>query len=481
MKYYSCLIKFKMVDDEVILRKLGGAEIVYDYELKQQGCILPVSLLFTTKINLFESKHLIEDAIRNWKKYHPFLCSKIMIKDENDNIITRQDENYMNTFSLDRYFVLADQSKINGFDNIKYYRLDSVNQNLWMLLHERELNLEPIDCDNGLLWRLMFIELGKTNENLNNYCMIFTVHHAIVDARNCFAVLNHLLTIFEKMYLGKFDEASIKKFDLNPSIEEKLFNNDMTKLNDLKLNDKYDISPDNKISSSFKNSVDKNVNFFDDYEQNDKFIELFNDINAESLFVHDLITNRNENKLISKFVSFKLNENTLNTLLKGCKANNIKLTGCLNMICALATYDLYKNFEKNEENERLSEKICYHLLANLRPFLNIGNLNVGYWAIVLNGILNTNDEEFDLSNDLFYKEKFWQLAKEESDTIHSRIKEGELIENAKLDMVLLKMIQEDFKFENGGVHFAISNLGPLKQVDLDNITLTENYFNTSCK
>lgn len=84
-----------------IIRKMGAGEIVYDYELKLKGCILPFSLIFESKINLFEYKTQIENALNAWKRIHPFLCSKILVQNDSKHV-----------FSHERYFCYASKEKL---------------------------------------------------------------------------------------------------------------------------------------------------------------------------------------------------------------------------------------------------------------------------------------------------------------------------------------------------------------------------------
>lgn len=61
------------------------------------------------------------------------------------------------------------------------------------LLNEREMNIEPVDAENGLLWRLLVVELSQAQ----TYAIIFTVHHAIIDAKNGFMLVDKLLDLID--------------------------------------------------------------------------------------------------------------------------------------------------------------------------------------------------------------------------------------------------------------------------------------------
>ena len=465
--------------DENILRKLSTGEAIYDYELESKGCILPFSVIFETEIDLFSKKELIEKSITSWKKLHPFLCTKI---------VTLEDEKHR--FSRERYFAYADnETKINKLDNVFYLRLLTSNKtknrtNYWKLLHERELNLEPVDCKNGLLWRLNFVELNSPPQsNKFEYSIILTIHHGITDGINCYYILKQLLGILENLILDKDDETESKTFDINPSIDDFLFKNqdEASIIKSIKLDPKYEISEFNKIPSNFsfqqnQNSIANELIGIDDIiNDSDKFVYAFNEYNNQEILIKDLLDKRNKNQLVSKFTSFSFEQDVCKKLLHKCKSVNAKLTGCLNLICSLATFELYNKYN----NHDLNKEICYHFLANLRPFLNVGNLNMGYFAVVFNGLFKTSNlNESNYGSDEFWSKQFWDLVKLESDDLHKRVESSELNENAKLDFLLLDLIEKNNEFYHGSVHFALSNLGAMKS-ELELFDFKEFYYNTS--
>ena len=203
-----------------------------------------------------------------------------------------------------------------------------------------------------------------------------------------------------------------------------------------------------------------------EYLQNDSSIKL------PSLKINDLKASSYD----FKFTSFILDNSVLNKFLLKCKLVNSKLTGCMNVIAALAISQLCKRHKHDE----LSSKICFHLLANLQPFLNINHLNPGYWAVVMNSIIEFEGINFDEDDTSKLRNRFWQLAKTESDSIHERIDAKELFENAKGESFLLDIILNGDKFENGGgAHFALSNLGALQHTKLNLFRQREVYFCTS--
>ena len=211
----------------VVLRKLGAAEIVFDYEFSLKGCILPYTLVVNTTHDLLASRDLVDQAVQSWKSLHPFLRSRIVVldtdtDDNNNSTSTSRDNNMSNNektpiaqhqhehtqqkpqhFSHERYFALATPHQIASMDNVSYYRLEGDGdgdgdgevdvESSWMLMHEREMNVATVDCSTGPLWRLKFIQLAaagdRSNKRFNDhfkYAIIFTPHHSITDGRNCF-------------------------------------------------------------------------------------------------------------------------------------------------------------------------------------------------------------------------------------------------------------------------------------------------------
>lgn len=517
-----------------IIRKLGAAEIIYDYEHSIGNVILAHSFVIESKINLFQDLNLLNQAFVYWKNHYSLLRSCIFtidqpastaanIKTSSPNVVECAQLQHQKTHkndklccSTEKYFIYASEDKILNNENVKLYKLNlndidlnkSQIEQLCRLLYDREYNIEFLDSANGPLWRLTLIQT-KSNSSSNNYnyYLIFTVHHAIVDARNVHCLILKLFEIIENLYLGSHSSYS-QVFDkhFEPSIEERLFNNDQKQLKQINVvNNENSLELDtntSKILESFSLGSSKTESVNNNYYNylkiklnlDDKTINSINfeavslnDINKQSLKLTDLL---NEMACFSnKTRNFKLTETSFKKLLKNCKLNNVKLTGCLNIIAVLATRKLYLNYT----NERNFLNIHYHSLVNLRPFLKppIDNNIIGYWAVVLTSMFKSNSENFiddnnnnQTESENFWQSKFWQLAKHESDNIHKRIDQNEHIENAKFDTALLEVINSGETFPNGGgVHFALSNLGvmPTANKDCKHIEIKEHYFGTSAQ
>ncbi|CAF0919734.1 unnamed protein product [Brachionus calyciflorus] len=298
-----------------IIRKLGAAELVYEYEIPTKGLLLPFTLVFNSCVNLFEHKNKIEKAINKWKTSHPFLCAKIQ---------TKQDLEHAD-FSRERYFVYASKDKIKSMDNVKYLILD--NEMDWIKYHEIEMNSEPVDSKNGLLWRIAFLKLNTCQK----YCIILTIHHAIIDGRNAPVLLQQLLYFIEKSIQNKRIEDRV--YQVYPSIEETLFKNNRNEMKNVKFNPDYFIPHQNRIPKEFKNK-----------KQTD-----------------------NNESVDSKFKCFTIKNEKFRGLYKNSKLNKTKLTGCLNVVTALACLEMYKEFKCNQkqDNELYENAKLSNLLLDL--------------------------------------------------------------------------------------------------------------------
>ena len=239
------------LENEKILRKLSAGELVYDYELKQKCCILPFSLLFDSTHDLFQNKALVDKSIQTWKRLHPFLNAKIVVREDDAHP----------KFSHERYFAQNENTCESNVTFVKLVTNDPNNNNdssyneHWKLLHERELNAEPVGRPNSnlFLWRINLIQLNDSSTTgKHEYCLIFTAHHSITDGRNGFCILRQLLQIIEEHLLATFDARKHEAFERpNESLEEILFHNDPAALSCIKSNPKFEHSPENKMPANF--------------------------------------------------------------------------------------------------------------------------------------------------------------------------------------------------------------------------------------
>lgn len=142
-------------------------------------------------------------------------------------------------------------------------------------------------------------------------------------------------------------------------------------------------------------------------------------------------------------------------LLEKCKSNNLKLTGCLNLISIVGINEAYKKFASPHYS------YYYHLMVSLRPYFQKPNNEMGFCASHIKC-----EYKFDplLNLDSFSTVEFWMNAKTESDKLHEQLRRNEHFEMAEQDALLVKELETKQFTNGGGAHFALSNLGPLSSL-----------------
>lgn len=137
--------------EPVVLRKLGQNEKIFHGQSDFARSYIYRAFIFTSEINLFQNIDLVYKAIDEWKRLHPLLRVRVV------NRVNPE------TNLKEGYFAYATDEKQKSHENIKflYYKSNSSKtcEDIWKLLVERETTL-PIDGENGLLWRLSFLEVS---------------------------------------------------------------------------------------------------------------------------------------------------------------------------------------------------------------------------------------------------------------------------------------------------------------------------------
>lgn len=409
-----------------MIRKLGGLEQYFHDQIEQNGTVNATSFLFTSKLDLFANKDIVIKAVNLWKKTQAFLRSKVN--------------------SQEKCFAYASDDKLHNADNIDflYYKSDNDSnevdtRNYWKLLIEREYTI-PINWEDGLLWRLMFIKLGQTETNEYEYNMLITASHAIFDGHSAFATIATLFFLIEGVYANKI--SYVKEIPVAPSMEEFV-------LNHLKENTN-EIAEFNKIGgfkqpTSFiiKNpELDRQL-----YIPVDTLIEgaFYSDLNqSEYVNLKELVAISKDS--VTKFHCTTFKGEQFKRFLAKSKFLNAKVTGVFNAMFIIAWRMVYEKL--NNDLNAKSQRINYTTIVNLRPYLKESDHNSLVW--LCNSLYSSYDKEIDYNQDEFWSNEFWKIAKSESESFHSRLKKGEQF---RLHEALAPMDSNETR-----IHFGLSNL-----------------------
>ena len=119
----------------------------------------------------------------------------------------------------------------------------------------------------------------------------------------------------------------------------------------------------------------------------------------------------------------------------------------------LAWRMVYKQLMLNESDYK-SQQINYTTIVNLRPYLKESDHNSLVW--LCNSLYSSYHKEIDFEADDFWSNQFWEMARNESDAFHSRIKLGE---QYRLHESLAPIDTGECR-----IHFGLSNLVVPSQV-----------------
>ena len=389
--------------------------------------ILTSPLIVSSKIDFNSSSLILKKAIYEWKRIHPFLrCS---IQKESDD-----------KFS----FVIANENKIeNSLMNIEflYYENNDVNINnhLIELLTEREILLK-FNLEKDLLWRLKFFKLEQTNDGFK-YLILYSVQHAICEARYKYLGLIELFEIIEDIYNNKYVEKQC--YNILPAVE-----NRFQFRNDGKINFNFPKVP------SFVNAKDaKHQSITDDYYYKnidsshlDGFIKTTK--NENYISIKELIKSSIMNN--SKFKFLKFDKSLIEPIIKKSKSKGVKMNGCINMILIIAHKLLYESYGVQ------INQINYYNSISFRQYLDKEEEKEAQkFSYLVSGLPKYYD--FDIPDQCgfdYYMNNFWSMAKLESDSFHERLNQKEHY---------ISWVWNDFKYEpsNMWYEFFCANLGSL--------------------
>jgi hypothetical protein len=440
-----------------IIRQLGAFEIVFDVELSSRNLGLVHAFRICSEIDFIDNRSLVESAIQKWKQLNPLMCSQILTVPQAD--------------LRGKYFVRADKSKLDSFDNLKMFELRGSshstrsNDDYWQIYYEYEVNKLPVDAANGLMWRITFIKTDKIQENSFTYWVIFSVHHATVDGRSAFVLIQELIEIIEDLNDGRFKPKEPKRIE--PSIEAKTID-----MKDEKPRDMDRILAANKSISMYKKIpvCFRTVDGPSEHNETTVEGEFVSDRGDELFKLSDLIKMR-QLDFATKLKVFVLEPRVFDRLMSKCQSMQVKLTSCLNVIAAVATREVCLNLVPDDL--ACHKSIQYQIAVNLRSFMQppLDNHASGCWAVVLMSSLNGSD--LNLTD-------FWHTAKAESDCLHERLRNNEHFEAVKNGGFIFDQIKANAPLsERDCCHFALSNLGKMEMREAHTIRIREHHFGVS--
>lgn len=404
----------------MIVRKLGSIEKTYSVE-KSTAKHMVFTLTIQTKFDLYSRSDLVLKAVHEWKQMHPFLsCFVKLINNEH-------------YFVYSGSYFLSNSTHNIDFLSFKCNKEHTTFKSLLYLLIENELN-NPIACDSdGLMWRLKLFQVddGSLKSDLFKYGILFSINHSICDGISGYNSLLHLFCIIESLHLGIYKRSV--PFSICLPLEDYLLDS---------VQDEYFNGPETKLPAFCNRlkSKDFSLNLkqtFTNKNLTESLIYSVNKNNKSTASLKDLLEISRANN--SKFRLFSIEDEMYKRLVDRCTKENVKLNSCFNIVFALAMKSIYK-IELNQ-----NEPIVYYNGVSLRNALEIPkeyknqeNMSLSYLAnkFMNSFLIDADEKNYD----------FWELARENSSNIHSRLKENKFKKSAQCSFY----------------HFFLSNYGKLE-------------------
>jgi hypothetical protein len=371
-----------------ILRKMDPKETFFLFFKDNEHVIRLFKM--SSKIDYFQYKDLFKQAVHKWISIHPLLNAKI------------------EQIESDYYFVKI-ESNNNDYvelENIKFLTIDSESNNnnyntIIDLIIENE-SFNKIDLNNKL-WRLTLI---RSNDNNNDFDIIFTIHHSITEGRNVIYIFQQLLSIFEDLHVNK--ETKLESYKILPG-RTNLFQ---------KAGNSTDLILTKNETPSFL-SIDEAKSIETTNQKYKDYLNVIINSDTSKLSIIDLIETAKLNQLKFKFIT--LNQDDSIQLFEKLKQYKVKLQPFLNILFAMTFQRVYQTFGNEKE---INRNIILHHTINLRQY---------HKDVTIFGE-NINERMGFYTNSFFYllKKKitldnFWILVQNETNEMLSRIQKNEHI------------------------------------------------------
>lgn len=235
-----------------LIRELTPKEVQVNSRNSSQNFFKMVEI--RTKIDLFANLNHLRSAIFTWKSMNKLLNAKV-VKIDNKYCFVLNNE-YLNSDSLRNVHFLRIQDK-----NARKSEPETV---LRLLEEKCFFELIDFDKDHECLWRMVYIEIGKDNNDDYVYEIIWPMHHIIGDGRNANANVVCLLDIIQKTFRGEKVETKVfEVYSGTDKVFESQINSIQNRIKIPKILRPAFISPEKAKQSSFRSIPDQDEIDFD--------------------------------------------------------------------------------------------------------------------------------------------------------------------------------------------------------------------------
>ena len=156
---------------------------------------------------------------------------------------------------------------------------------------------------------------------------------------------------------------------------------------------------------------------------------------------------------ITKFYMINFAGDKYHRFIAKCKQNNAKVTSVFNGMLVVAWRLVYKHFLTAGDigaESTSSLPINYATLVNMRSFVKNVEMEALVWFCTKLYSSYAGELDIDADETNFWRTKFWQLARQESETLHQRLSKGEQFRMWESS----KPVGQD----ESGIHYGMSNV-----------------------
>lgn len=355
------------VNNVRLSRRLGKLEqVLFEREKTNNwGTVSSVLLLDSTQQL---SLDLLKRALNLLTKRYPLLRMRVKDSADNQGLCFEEMENP---------------------EKIDFQVSDTIKASNWTKGLEEELNSYLFDIENGPLWRVKLLgEINKDGTFRN--ALLFTFQHVICDALSIFELQKYLMRILSSLHNGEHFE--VECLPLRPPLETFISKVAQPNIFERLL-----------FSTSFMLQKLK-VSFF---KPKNSFLSLYPPVaNTEPSVIKKTC-----------LLTQALSQEETERLIQSCKANRCTVHGAITASTHSAIAGIMQRETKDFKNP-LSVKSSYsiNMRKDCEPTVNsteFGAFITGSELSIAVPVSNTNDMQ-----------GFWNLARQCTREVHSRIKSG---------------------------------------------------------